>query len=142
MLCQSNRIMDLNSDKHLHWMSIPIVSFPQFLKENYGNYKLYKPNIFKKLIHDIRGLNVIGPRPWLVNSWIRVIRITDDNIIILSSQLPQTQPYTQHAAVEIITSLSIHCLKILNNIALVSDLAGFISRKFIYSSEWKLSSRY
>ena len=72
----------------------PIVSFPQFLKENYGNYKFYKPNIFNMLIHDIRGLNVIGPRPWLVNSWIRVIRITDDNIIILSPQLPQTQPYT------------------------------------------------
>ena len=64
-----------------------------------------------------------------------MITITDDNIIILSSQLPQTQPYTQHAAVEIITSLSIHCLKLMNNIALVSDLVGFISRKLSYSSE-------
>lgn len=68
-----------------------------------------------------------------------MIRITDDNIIILSSQLPQTQPYTQHAAVEIITSLSVKCLKISNDMALLNHVAGFISRKVSYSSE---SSRY
>ena len=65
-----------------------------------------------------------------------MIRITDDYIIILSSQ---TQPYTQHAAVEIITSLSVKCLKISNDMALLNHVAGFISRKVSYSSE---SSRY